>query len=54
MDLATIMDLLEYGLYAVLAGLLAYGGQLVLRGGGFRRDAPEDAVQPYLDVSHEL
>lgn len=51
MDLATIVYFLAYGL---LVGLLAYGGYLVLGGGGFRRDAPEDAVQPYLDLSHEL
>jgi hypothetical protein len=54
MDLATILYLLEYGLDAALVGFLAYGGYLVLGGGGFRRDAPEDAMQPYLDLSHEL
>ena len=54
MDSAAIVYLLDYALYAALLGFLAYGGHLVLGGGGFRRDAPEDAAQPYLDLHHEL
>jgi hypothetical protein len=54
MDLANIVHLLEYALPAALVGFLAYGGYLVLGGGRFHRDAPEDAAQPYLDLSHEL
>jgi hypothetical protein len=38
---------------AALIGFLAYGAYLVMGGGGFHRDAPEDAAQPYLDLSHE-
>jgi hypothetical protein len=51
---AIIVSLLEYALDAALVGFLAYGAYLVLGGGGFHRDAPEDAAQPYLDLSHEL
>jgi hypothetical protein len=54
MDLAAIVNLLYYALYAALLGFLAYGGYLVMGGGGFHRDAPEDGAQPYLDVRHEL
>jgi hypothetical protein len=48
------VNLLVYALLAALLGFLAYGAHLVLGGGGFHRDAPEDAAQPYLDRSHEL
>ena len=54
MDLAAIVNLLDYALYAALLGFLAYGGHVVLGGGGFHRDAPEDAARPYLDLRHEL
>jgi hypothetical protein len=54
MDLATFAHVLEYSLYAALLGFLAYGAYFVLGAGGFHRDAPEDAAQPYLDLSHEL
>lgn len=49
-----VMSLLVYVLDAALIGFLAYGAYLVMGGGGFHRDAPEDAAQPYLDLSHEL
>ena len=48
-----ILNVLVWVLDAALLGFLAYGGYLVLGGGGFRRDAPEDAALPHLDVSVE-
>jgi hypothetical protein len=45
-----VVGALDVALFA----LVAYGAYLVLGGGGFRRDAPEDAALPYLDVSGEL
>lgn len=50
----TIVNLFVSMLDAALLGLVAYGGYLVLSGGGFHRDAPEDAAAPHLDVSDEL
>ena len=52
MDL--ILNVLVWALDAALLGFIAYGGYLVLGGGGFHRDAPEDAALPHLDVSGEL
>jgi hypothetical protein len=49
-----MLNLLVWALDAGLLGFLAYGGYLVLGGGGFHRDAPEDAALPYLDLSGEL
>jgi hypothetical protein len=43
-----------YLLGAALLGFIAYGGYLVVGGGGFHRDAPEDAARPYLDLTREL
>lgn len=37
---------------AALLGFLAYGGYLVLGGGGFHRDVPEDATHPRVDLLH--
>ncbi|HSD42770.1 MAG TPA: hypothetical protein VLD36_12995 [Burkholderiales bacterium] len=54
MEFATIVPVLEYGLDAALFGFLAYGAYLVMGGGRFHRDAPEDASRPHLDLSHEL
>jgi hypothetical protein len=54
MDLATFGQFLEYIVDAALLGFLAYGAYLVLGGGGFHRDAPEDAALPHLDLTHEL
>jgi len=45
-----VVEALDVALFA----LVAYGAHLVLGGGGFRRDAPEDAALPHLDVSREL
>lgn len=56
------MDALSYILFAllgiVLIVLLGYGAWLVIRNGGFRRDVPEDPVEPHLhasdfDTSHQ-
>jgi hypothetical protein len=49
-----ILNVLVWALDVVLFGFVAYGGYLVLGGGGFHRDAPEDAALPHLDVSREL
>jgi hypothetical protein len=49
-----IANLLVWVPDAALFGFLAYGAYLVLDGGGFHRDAPEDAAPPHLDVSREL
>ena len=49
-----ILDVLVWALDAALLGFIAYGAYLVLGGGGFHRDAPEDAALPHLDVSSEL
>lgn len=49
-----IVDVLVWVLDVALLGFVAYGGFLVLGGGGFRRDAPEDAAFPHLDVRAEL
>jgi hypothetical protein len=54
MDLATFAYLLVYVLDAALLGFLAYGAYLVLGGGGFHRDAPEDAALPHLNLTNEL
>ena len=50
----TILNLLVWMLDVALLAFLAYGGYLVLGGGGFHRDAPEDAALPHLDVTGEL
>ena len=49
-----ILNLLVWALDVALLGFLAYGAHLVLGGGGFHRDAPEDAAHPHLDVSRDL
>ncbi|HTO50946.1 MAG TPA: hypothetical protein VML91_25140 [Burkholderiales bacterium] len=49
-----ILNLLVWLLGVALLAFLAYGGYLVLGGGGFHRDAPEDAALPHLDVSDDL
>lgn len=50
MDIATILDwVMHLGAWLGF-GLLAYGAHLVLGGGGFRRDVPEDAASPRVDV----
>jgi len=49
-----ILNLFVWLLDVALLGFLAYGAHLVLSGGGFHRDAPEDAAHPHLDVSGEL
>jgi hypothetical protein len=49
-----ILNVLFWALDSALLGFVAYGGFLVLGGGGFHRDAPEDAALPHLDVSGEL
>jgi len=53
MELATVLDFTVAALDVALLGFLAYGAHLVMGGGGFHRDAPEDAALPYLDISHE-
>jgi hypothetical protein len=50
----TIVDALVWSADVALLGFVAYGGYLVLGGGRFHRDAPEDAALPHLDVSAEL
>jgi hypothetical protein len=52
MDIATILNAVPYLLDATLLGFLAYGAHLVLRGGRFHRDVPEDATHPRLDLLH--
>jgi hypothetical protein len=54
MDPGVLVDLIVKGLTLILGGFLVYGGFLVAGGGGFRRDAPEDAALPHLDLTHEL
>lgn len=49
-----IVNLFVWILDAALLGFVAYGGYLVLGGGRFRRDAPEDAALPHLDVSSDV
>jgi len=49
-----IPNALLWALDAALLGFMAYGAYLVLGGGGFHRDAPEDAALPHLDLSGEL
>ena len=49
-----ILNLLVWALDVALLAFLAYGAYLVLGGGGFHRDAPEDAALPHLDVSGDL
>jgi hypothetical protein len=53
MEWAIILDLLVDAVRVALLALLSYGAYLVLGGGGFHRDAPEDAAQPYLDLTRE-
>jgi len=48
-----IVNVLVWAFDAALLGFVAYGGHLVLNGGRFHRDAPEDAALPYLDVSRD-
>ena len=50
----TIVNAFVWALDAALLGFIAYGGYLVLGGGGFHRDAPEDAALPHLDPSADL
>ena len=52
--MALILNMFVWALDAALLGFLAYGAYLVLGGGGFHRDAPEDAALPHLDLSGEL
>jgi hypothetical protein len=50
MDFVSIMDAVSYAIVAALLGFVAYGGSLVLRGGRFHRDVPEDATHPRFDL----
>jgi hypothetical protein len=54
MDIAAIMNVLMnvllYALEVALLGFLAYGASLVLGGGRFHRDVPEDATHPRFDL----
>ena len=50
MDFAAIVEVIKYALDVTLLGFVAYGGSLVLGGGRFRRDAPEDAAHPRFDL----
>lgn len=50
MDFAAIVDVLAFALDAALLGFVAYGGSLVLGGGRFHRDVPEDATHPRFDL----
>lgn len=54
MELAAAVDWFVYFLDAALLGFVAFGGYLVMGGGRFHRDAPEDATRPYLDLRREL
>jgi hypothetical protein len=49
MDFAAVGNIIVYALDAVLLGIVAYGGYLVLGGGGFHRDVPEITTHPRLD-----
>lgn len=53
MEPATLLDFAVAALDVALLAFLAYGAYLVMGGGGFRRDAPEDAAFPRFDVGHE-
>ena len=50
MDFVSIMDAISYAIVAALLGYRAYGGSLVLGGGRFHRDVPEDATHPRFDL----
>jgi hypothetical protein len=50
MDFASIMGVISYAIDVGLLGFLAYGGSLVLGGGRFHRDVPEDATHPRFDL----
>jgi hypothetical protein len=50
MDFAAMVDVLVFALDATLLGFLAYGGSLVVGGGRFHRDVPEDATHPRFDL----
>jgi hypothetical protein len=50
MDFAAIMDVISYVIAAGLLGFIAYGGSLVVGGGRFHRDVPEDATHPRFDL----
>jgi hypothetical protein len=54
MDSAVFVDSLVYLLDVALLGFVAYGAYLVLGGGGFPRDVPEDATHPRFDLGHIL
>jgi hypothetical protein len=54
MDFTRSANLLVCLLDAALLGCVGSGAHLVNKRGGLRRDAPEDAAQPYLDVPHAL
>jgi hypothetical protein len=53
MEWVMFLDLVVDAVRLALLAFLLYGACLVLGGGGFHRDAPEDAAQPYLDLTRE-
>lgn len=53
MNLDFALNLAGYLLTAGMLGFLSYGGWLVLTGGRFHRNAPEDPCPPYLDLSRD-
>ena len=50
MDFASIMDVISYAIAVALIGFIAYGGSLVIGGGRFHRDVPEDATHPRFEL----
>ena len=50
MDIAVVVNGIVHALDVAFFGFLAYGAHLVRGGGGFRRDAPEDATHPRFDL----
>jgi hypothetical protein len=48
-----VLDVAVHLASALTLGFVIYGGWLVLTGGRFHRDAPEDSCHPYVDLSHD-
>jgi hypothetical protein len=51
MDIAVVVNGIVYALDVAFLGFLAYGAHLVLGGGRFQRDVPEDATHPRFDLA---
>jgi len=53
MNIDIVVDVAVHLITAVTLGFVTYGGWLVVTGGRFHRDAPEDPCHPYLDLSRD-